>query len=42
VRANHYRKVGFIREFEKAVTGVNPEPEPSLLEKAVARRAPPE
>jgi hypothetical protein len=26
VRANHYRKAGFIREFEKVVTGVTPEP----------------
>lgn len=25
VRANHYRKAGFIREFEKAVTEVTPE-----------------
>ena len=24
VRANHYRKAGFIREFEKVVTGVTP------------------
>ena len=42
VRANHYRKAGFIREFEKVVTGVTPEPEPSFLEKARARWAPPE
>jgi hypothetical protein len=39
VRANHYRKVGFIREFEKVVTGVPPELEPSFLEKARARWA---
>ncbi len=36
VRANHYRKVGFIREFEKVVTGVTPEPEPSFPGKARA------
>ena len=42
VRANHYRKAGFIREFEKVVTGVPAEPEPSFLEKARARWAPPE
>ncbi len=42
VRANHYRKAGFIREFEKVATGVTPEPEPSFLEKARARWAPPE
>ncbi len=42
VRANHYRKVGFIREFEKVVTGVTAEREPSFLEKARARWAPPE
>src|SRR5260370_9744872 len=41
VRANHYRKAGFIREFEKVATGVTPEPEPSFLEKARARWAPP-
>ena len=42
VRANHYRKVGFIREFEKVVTGVTPGPEPTFLEKARARWAPPD
>jgi hypothetical protein len=42
VHANHYRKVGFIRGFEKVVTGVTFEPEPSFLEKARARWAPPE
>ena len=42
MRASHYRKVGFIREFEKVVTGVTPELEPSFLEKARARWAPPE
>jgi hypothetical protein len=42
VRANHYRKADFIREFEKVVTGVTPEPEPSLLERARGRWAPPE
>ena len=41
VRANHYRKAGFIREFEKVVTGVTPEPEPSFPGKARARWAPP-
>ena len=40
VRANHYRKAGFIREFEEVVTGVTPEPEPSFLEKARARWVP--
>jgi hypothetical protein len=39
-RANHYRNVSFIREFEKVVTGVTPEPEPSFLEKARARWVP--
>jgi hypothetical protein len=34
MRANHYRKAGFIREFEKVVTEVTPDPEPSFLEKA--------
>jgi hypothetical protein len=34
VRANHYRKAGFIREFEKVVTEVTPEAEPRFLEKA--------
>jgi uncharacterized Zn finger protein len=42
VRASHYRKAGFIREFENVVTGVTPEPEPNFLEKARARWAPPE
>ena len=42
VRANHYRKVGFIREFEKVVTGVTPGPEPTFLAKARARWVPPE
>jgi hypothetical protein len=32
----------WIREFEKVVTGVTPEPEPSFLGKARARWAPPE
>jgi hypothetical protein len=32
----------FIREFGKVVTRVTPEPEPSFLEKAHARWAPPE
>jgi len=41
VRANRYRKAGFIREFEKVVTGVTPEPEPSFPGKARARWAPP-
>src|SRR6266702_6871853 len=36
------RQAVFIREFEKVVTGVTPEPEPSFLEKARARWAPPE
>ena len=40
VHANHCREVCFIREFEKVVTGVAPEPEPSFLEKARARWAP--
>ena len=34
VRANGYRKAGFIREFEKVITEVTPDTEPSLLEKA--------
>jgi hypothetical protein len=34
VRANHHRKAGFTREFEKVVTKVTPDPEPSFLEKA--------
>ena len=42
VRANHCRKVGFIREFEKVVTEVTPEAEPSFLEKTRAHWAPPE
>jgi hypothetical protein len=42
VRAIHYGKAGFIGEFEKVVTGVTPEREPSFLEKACASRAPPE
>ena len=42
VRANHYRKAGFIREFEKVVTGVTPGPEPTFLEKARARWVSPE
>jgi hypothetical protein len=44
VCANHRRKAGFIREFEKVVTRVTPEPEPepSYLGKAHARWAPPE
>jgi hypothetical protein len=42
VRANHYRKARFICEFEKVVTGVTPEPEPSFLGKARACWAPPE
>ena len=42
VRANHYRKAGFIREFEKVVTGVTPEAELDFLGKARARWAPPE
>ncbi len=33
----HYRKADFIREFEKVVTGVTPEPQPSFLEKARVR-----
>jgi hypothetical protein len=37
-----YPKAGFIREFEKVVTGLTPEPEPGFLEKARARWAPPE
>ena len=41
VRVNHYRKAGVIREFEKVVTEVTPDPEPSFLEKA-RRRAPPD
>ena len=41
VRANHYRKADFI-QFEKVVTGVTPEPEPSFLGKARARWVPPE
>ena len=36
------RKAGFIREFEKVVTGGLAEPGPSFLEKARARWAPPE
>jgi hypothetical protein len=32
--ANHYRKAGFICEFEKAVTEVTPEAEPSFLDEA--------
>ena len=40
--ANHYQRASFIREFEKVVTRVTPEPEPSFLEKAHARWAPPE
>ena len=36
VRANHYRKAGFIREFEKVVTGVTPGPEPGFPGKARA------
>ena len=40
LHANHYRKVGFIREIEKVVTGVTPEP--SFLKKARASWAPPE
>jgi hypothetical protein len=42
VRMNHYRKTGFIREFEKVAAGLTPEREPSFLEKARARRAPPD
>ena len=42
LRANHYRKAGFICEYEKVVTGVTPEAEPSFLEKARACWVPPE
>ena len=34
MRANHSRKACFIREFEKVITEVTPDTEPSLLEKA--------
>ena len=42
VRANGYRKAGFIREFEKVAAGMTPEQEPTFLEKARARWAPPD
>jgi Family of unknown function (DUF6880) len=42
VRTNHYRKAGFIREFEKVAAGMTPEREPTFLEKARARWAPPD
>jgi hypothetical protein len=42
VRTNHYRKTGFIREFEKVAAGLTAEPEPTFLEKARARWAPPD
>jgi hypothetical protein len=35
VRASHYRRVGFIREFDKVVTRVTPEPELGFLVKPV-------
>jgi hypothetical protein len=40
VRTNHYRKTGFIGEFEKVAAGITPEREPTFLEKARARWAP--
>ena len=42
MRANHYRTAGLVCEFEKVVTGVTPEPEPSFLGKACACWAPAE
>ncbi len=42
VRTNHYRKTGFIREFEKVAAGMTPEREPTFLEKARAHWAPPD
>jgi hypothetical protein len=42
VRTNHYRKAGFIHEFEKVASGMAPEREPTFLEKARARWAPPD
>jgi hypothetical protein len=42
VCTNHYRKTGFIREFEKVAASLTPEPEPTFLGKARARRAPPD
>jgi hypothetical protein len=42
VRTNHHRKTGFIREFEKVAAGMTPEPEPTFLEKARTRWAPPD
>ena len=42
VRTNHYRKTGFIREFEKVAAGMTPEREPTFLEKARARWSPPD
>lgn len=42
MRASRYRKAGFIREFEKVVTGVTPEPELGFLGKARACWAPAE
>jgi hypothetical protein len=41
-RAYHYRKAGFLRAFEKVVTGMTSEPGPNFLGKACARWAPPE
>jgi hypothetical protein len=42
VRTNHYRKTGFIREFEKVAAGMAPVLELTFLEKARARWAPPD
>ena len=42
VRANHYRKTGFIREFEQVAAGMTFAREPTFLEKARARWAPPD
>jgi hypothetical protein len=42
VRTNHYRKTGFIREFEKVAAGTTPVLELTFLEKARARWAPPD
>lgn len=42
VRTNRCRKAGFIREFEEVAAGMAPEPEPTVLEKARARWAPPD
>lgn len=42
VRTDHYRKAGFIREFEKVTAGLAPEPGPTFLEKARARWTPPD